>query len=148
MKPESFPLREMLFSDCEAVLCLMSRTPGVSVRDADSPAAIGRFLERNPGLSFVAERDGRIVGCLMAGHDGRRGALYHLAVDADARRQGLASALVAHCLGALEKRGIRKTHVDVFRSNADGNAFWEAAGWTRRDDLYRYSMICGGGSNA
>jgi len=148
MKPESFQLREMMLSDYEAVLALMRRTPGVSVRDADSETAIARFLEHNPGLSFVAEQDGRLVGCLMAGHDGRRGALYHLAVAGDCRRQGVASGLVARCLAALERLGIHKTHVDVFRSNAEGNAFWAAAGWTRRDDVHRFSMICGGGSNA
>jgi hypothetical protein len=33
----------------------------------------GRFLDRNPGLGFVAEIGFQIVGCLMCGHDGGRG---------------------------------------------------------------------------
>ena len=140
--------REMTRADYPALIDLMGRSPGVSVRDADSEAAIARFLERNPGLSFVAEREGRLVGCLMAGHDGRRGHLHHLAVDVDCRRQGVGTALVERCLAALAQLGIHKTHLDVYRNNAAGNAFWEKAGWTRRDDTYRFSMIRGAGSNA
>lgn len=138
----------MTTADYPAVIDLMRRAPGVSIRDADSPEAIARFLERNPGLSFVAESEGLLVGCLMGGHDGRRGCLYHLAVDAACRRQGIASALVERCLAELERLGIHKTHIDVFRSNEDGNAFWSRAGWLRRDDLYRFSIIRGGGENA
>ena len=140
--------REMTLADYRAVIDLMQRTPGVSIRDADSSEAIARFLNRNPGLSFIAESEGRLVGCLMGGHDGRRGALYHLAVDAAWRRQGIASVLVDRCLAELARQGIHKTHIDVFRSNEDGNAFWSRAGWVRRDDLHRFSIIRGGGENA
>ena len=89
MKSESILFRTMCLSDYPALIDLMARSPGVSVRDADSEAAIARFLDRNPGLSFVAERQGVLVGCLMGGHDGRRGYLHHLAVDIDCRRQGV-----------------------------------------------------------
>ena len=144
----SISIREMVMADYAAVIDLMRRAPGVSVRDADSAAAIARFLERNPGLSFVAERDGGVLGCLMSGHDGRRGYLYHLAVDAACRRQGVATALVERCLGALERLDIHKMHVDVYRNNTAGESFWRAAGWLRRDELHRFSIIKGGSSNA
>ncbi len=143
-----FSFRAMAPDDYPALLDLMRRTPGVSVRDADTPEGLARFLARNPGLSFVAELDGRLVGCLMGGHDGRRGHLHHLAVDAACRRRGVAAALVERCLAALEREGIRKTHIDVYRDNAAGNAFWRHAGWTRRDDTYRFSIVRGGGPNA
>lgn len=148
MQPEAVSFREMGISDFPSVLELMRRAPGVSVRDADTEAATARFLGRNPGLSFVAERAGTIVGCLMSGHDGRRGYLYHLAVDASCRRQGVATGLVERCLGALESLDIHKMHIDVYRNNAEGEAFWRAFGWMRRDELHRYSIIRGGGANA
>lgn len=141
-------LRAMRPDDYPAMIDLMCRAPGVSVRSADTEAGLARFLARNPGLSFVAELDGRLVGCLMAGHDGRRGHLHHLAVDADCRRLGIASALVTQCLDALESEGIHKTHIDVYRDNLPGYAFWERAGWTRRDDTHRFSIIRGGDDNA
>ena len=140
--------RVMAPNDYPAMLDLMRRTPGVSVRDADTSEGLSRFLARNPGLSFVAERDGRLVGCLMGGHDGRRGHLHHLAVDAGCRRHGIASALVERCLAALAREGIHKTHIDVYRDNAAGNDFWQAAGWARRDDTHRFSLVRGGGENA
>ena len=148
MSTELFACRQMSLADYPEVIDLMRRSPGVSVRDADSAAAIGRYLERNPGLSFVAEREGKIIGCVMGGHDGRRGYLYHLAVAPDCRRLGIGRALVGHALAALAGLGIHKTHIDVYRDNGEGRAFWAAMGWQRRDELDRYSVISGGGANA
>lgn len=48
-------IREMTISDFDRVIALMRRTPGVTIRDADSQEAVGRYLMRNPGFSFVAE---------------------------------------------------------------------------------------------
>ncbi|MGH8017201.1 MAG: GNAT family N-acetyltransferase [Opitutaceae bacterium] len=62
---------------------------------------MSRYLRRNPGLSFVAEVDGQIVGYAMAGDDGRRGYLQHVAVDVAYRRRGIAQTLISRCLAAL-----------------------------------------------
>ncbi|WP_242538933.1 GNAT family N-acetyltransferase [Trinickia acidisoli] len=141
-------IRPMTMSDYDAVIGLMSATPGVSMRDADSRAATSRYLERNPGLSFVAEIDAELVGCIMCGHDGRRGYLQHLVVLPEHRRQGIGNALVECCLTALDALGIRKSHVDVLKTNESAAAFWARHGWKRRTDIDRYSLIRGGGSNA
>lgn len=140
-------LRPMIADDYADVMALLARTSGVSIREADSFEASLRYLERNPGLSFVAHDSERLLGCLMAGHDGRRGYLQHLAVTPDARQRGLATALVERCLAALEDAGIRKAHVDVFCSNADAQAYWERRGWQRRDEIVRYSRVFGDGGN-
>ena len=124
----------------DEVLALMKRTPGVAVRDADSREATARYLERNPGLSFVAQSGGRIIGCAMCGHDGRRGYLQHVVVEPEHRCQGIAHELVTHCLDALEKIGILKTHIDVFATNEAANQYWTRQGWSRRDDIFRYSF--------
>jgi ribosomal protein S18 acetylase RimI-like enzyme len=143
-----FAIRPMVIADYDTVIDLMSRTPGVSFRDADSREATRRYLDRNPGLSFVAERDGLIVGCIMSGHDGRRGYLQHLVVLPEHRRQGIANALVEHCLAALAVLGIVKSHVDVFKTNALAHTYWESQGWKLRTDIDRYSFIRGGRENA
>ncbi len=129
-------------------LALMKRTPGVTVRDADSRSAMARYLERNPGLSFVAEVDGKIVGCALCGHGGRRGYLQHVIVTPEHRRRGIANALVTRCLDELEKIGILKTHIDVFVTNEVGNAYWRRRGWRLRDDILRYSYIRSKNENA
>jgi ribosomal protein S18 acetylase RimI-like enzyme len=130
------------------VIALMRRTPGISIRDADSKTATERYLARNPGLSFLGVDNDQVIGCAMCGHDGRRGYLQHVVVDAAYRGRGLAGALVARCLAELEKLGIDKTHIDVFIDNELANAYWTRRGWQRRDDIYRYSLTRPGKNNA
>ena len=108
----------------------------------DSPEGVERYLRRNPDSCFVAELDGKIVGAILAGHDGRRGYLYHLAVAQAARRRRIGSALVSAALEAPAREGIRKVALVAFGTNADGNAFWERMGFTVRGDLvYRGKVI-------
>ena len=45
-----FEIRSMTMEDYDGVIQLMKRTPGITVRDADSRDATRRYLERNPGL--------------------------------------------------------------------------------------------------
>lgn len=141
-------IRTMGIADYGAVIALMQQTPGISLRDADSSEATVRYLERNPGLSFVCETDQRLIGCVMCGHDGRRGYLQHLVVLPAYRRRGIANMLVENCLAELEKLGIHKCHIDVFKTNALASAYWESQGWTLRTDINRYSFIRSGDENA
>lgn len=138
----------MTISDYDAVIELMQQTPGISFRDADSHESTAHYLERNPGLSFVCEADRQLVGCVMSGHDGRRGYLQHLVVLPAYRRQGIANALVERCLSELEKLGIHKCHIDVFKTNTLASAYWESQGWKLRTDILRYSLVRSGGENA
>lgn len=141
-------LRVMHAGDYDAVLELMQSTPGISLRDADSRAATERYLARNPQMSFVAEAEGRVIACVMCGHDGRRGYLQHLLVLPDYRRQGIAQALVERCLSALEQLGIYKCHLDVFKTNTHAAEYWQGQGWTLRTDIDRYSFTRPGHANA
>lgn len=143
-----FTLRVMTLDDYEAVIDLMKRTPGVSLRDADSRESTAKYLERNPGLSFVAEEEGVIGACVMCGHDGRRGYLQHLVVLPQHRRQGIANALVARCLSSLEALGILKCHLDVFKTNEAAAKYWHSQGWQLRTDIDRYSFTRSGDENA
>jgi len=143
-----FNIIPMQLTDYDAVMDLMRQTPGVSIRAADGLDATARYLARNPGLSFVAAVDGTLVGCVMASHDGRRGYLQHLLVLPAYRKQGIARALVAHTLAALDMVGIMKSHIDVLKTNASGKAWWQNAGWTYRNDIDRYSLIRGSDANA
>jgi ribosomal protein S18 acetylase RimI-like enzyme len=143
-----FTIRIMTINDYENVIDLMKRTPGVTFRDADSYEATRRYLERNPELNFIGKVGDETVGCIMSGHDGRRGYLQHLVVAPAHRRQGIANALVECCLARLEALDIAKSHVDVIRTNTDAHAYWERRGWQLRTDIDRYSFIRNGRSNA
>ncbi len=129
----------MTITDYELVRELLSVTPGVTLRAADSRHSIERYLARNPGLSFVARRESQLVGCVMCGHDGRRGYLQHLAVAPGYRNGGVGRRLVQQCLDVLKRLGIEKVHIDVLAENRAAQKFWQHLGWSRRDDLLRYS---------
>jgi len=131
--------REMTIGDYQEVFKLWSGTEGMGLSDSDSEEEIEKYLARNPGHSFVCEQDGRIVGTVLCGHDGRRGYIYHVAVSDEHRGQGLARMLVSQALDSLRDAGIRKCHLMVFGSNLAGREFWEHIGWQRRDDLLIYS---------
>lgn len=132
-------IRPMRLSDYDAMISLWQTTPGVRLIAADSKLSIGRFLKRNPGFSFVALVNGAIKATAMAGHDGRRGLLYHVAVDVSCRRMGLASQLVNRCMAKLRAAKIDKVQLLVVRGNRLGEAFWKASGWELRKDVLLFA---------
>lgn len=136
-------IRLMKIEDFSACYDLWLRTPGMGLNNIDdSPEGIGRYLRRNPNTCFVAEEEGRIVGVILAGHDGRRGHISHTAVDGAFQRRGIGRQLVEHVLAAMEQEGIIKVNLVVFSHNEKGNAFWESLGFTVRTDLtYRNKSI-------
>jgi len=136
-------IREMTVSDYDGVRDLWMHTPGMGLNTTDdSREGIEKFLRRNPSTNFVAECGGEIVGVIMAGHDGRRGYIYHTAVLPAYRNRGIAKKLVDSALSALETEGISKAALVVFKRNTIGNGFWEHIGFTDREDLvYRNKNI-------
>ena len=133
----------MTIADYDALYDLWLHIPGMGLNTTDdSREGIAQYLKRNPTTCFVAEADGKLIGVIMAGHDGRRGYIYHTAVLPEYRKQGIAMALVDHAMQALEAEGIHKTALVVFASNELGNGFWEHIGFTKREDLvYRNRNI-------
>ena len=136
-------IRTMRPEDYDAVYALWLGCTGMGLNDVDdSREGIGRYLRRNPETCIVAEDDGAIVGAVLAGHDGRRGHINHLAVASAYRRRGLGRALVETALDALSRQGITKVNLTVFAANAEGSAFWERLGFTTRPDLiYRNRVL-------
>jgi ribosomal protein S18 acetylase RimI-like enzyme len=128
-------VRIFRIKDYDAVLALWRRSEGVGLNESDTRAAIAAFLRRNPRLSFVAEKNGRIIGAMLCGHDGRRGYLHHLAVSKRHRQRGIGQQLVSACLAKLRKAGIQKCNIFIFASNASGMKFWTHTGWNLRPEL-------------
>ena len=128
-------IREMRISDYDAVAALWHTISGFAIRSLDE-----KFLSRNPGLSTVAEEDGRVVGAILCGHDGRRATLYHVCVEEPCRKRGIGKAMVVRCMQALQAEGINKVALIAFTHNDVGNAFWKEIGWTERQDLNYYDF--------
>ena len=128
-------VRIMTIEDYEGVYALWKKIKGFGIRSIDA-----RFLKRNPTTSVVAEKDGRIVGSILCGHDGRRGCLYHVCVDEDYRRHGIGKRMVVFAMKALKEEKINKVSLIAFTENDIGNAFWNTIGWTERLDLNYYDF--------
>ncbi len=129
-------IRPMVIGDYDEVLALWQETPGMGLNGYDdSYDGIRRFLSHNPGTSFVAERDGHIIGVILCGHNARRGFIYHTAVAVSERKNGIGKALVDATNDALRDLGIAKVCLVAFADNEIGNAFWERVGFSARPDL-------------
>jgi ribosomal protein S18 acetylase RimI-like enzyme len=133
----------MTTDDYEKVYELWMSCVGMGLNNLDdSKQGIEKFLKRNPDTCFVAEVENTIVGVIIVGNDGRRGYIYHTAVNPQYRKQGIAKSLVDTAMTALQKIGINKVALVVFDRNEIGNAFWEKMGFTVRNDLiYRNKAL-------
>ena len=121
--------REFVIEDYDAAFQLWQRVEGLEIAEGDEKEGVAQFLVRNSGLSRVATDGSTIVGVVMCGHDGRRGHIYHLAVDPAYRRYGLGRRLVKECLERLRTVGIVRAIIQVADYNLGGAEFWKRAGW-------------------
>jgi len=129
-------VREFEVEDYEQVQSIWKSSDGVGLdADVDSRDRIAMYLQRNPGLSFVATEKKQVVGAVLCGHDGRRGYLHHLAVTEKLRGQGVGALLVDKTLSKLRAIGIRRCHIFVYAENDGGIDFWKRIGWNERSDL-------------
>ena len=131
----SLQIDAMAAGDYDEVFRLWQGAEGVGLTEADSREGVEAYLNRNPGLSLVARQEGRLVGAILCGHDGRRGYLHHLAVAPASRNQGIGKALVEEGLSRLARAGIQKCHAWVYQKNVDAQQFWQKCGWQARSDL-------------
>ncbi len=128
-------IRIMTIADFDGICEVWKNHEGTNPVD-DSAEGFAKYIRRNPTTSFVAEDNGKIVGTILAGHDGRRGLFHHVSVLPEYQKQGIGKMLVDNAMDALEKEGITKVLLVVFKDNDNGNAFWEHIGFTKRDDLF------------
>lgn len=130
MKTE-FQIREFIFDyDYEPVLRLwQSIEAGMQVGRSDTPEEIKKKIERDPDLFLIAEISGEVVGSIIGGFDGRRGMVYHLAVQKDLRRLGIGAALLAEVEQRLQAKGCLKVYLLVLDDNLSAIRFYEESGW-------------------
>ena len=131
----SILIRELIHDDLDQTISLWSIFPEVDLTLGDSKEDLSRYLHRNKGLSFVACDGNSIVGAILAGHDGRRGYAYHLAVRPEYQRRGIGSELFSRTLDALWDQGIRKCHAFVYRDNAAAGQFLAKHGFNTPKDF-------------
>ena len=128
-------IRPMTIEDYDEVFAMWQITTKRALSSADEKSQIERYLKRNEGLSQVAVIDGKIVGTVLAGHDGRRGFLHHMAVLPEFRRRRIGHALAETAIAKITAEGIEKTHIFCYQNNETGQKFWSDFGYEKRDDV-------------
>lgn len=136
---QTFSIREFAIEDYEKVYALWQQVFPDTTDESYARETIRVFLQRNSGLSFVAEIAGEIVGCVLTGYDGRRAYLYHLAVAEKYRRLGIGRRLLEKTERAVGEMGVAKIHLTVFKKNLSAKNFYTGLGYRRRRELDFFS---------
>ena len=137
MTTAAITTREFVMADYDGAVALWSETEGVEICEGDSREEIAGYLQRNPGLSRVAEQDGAIIGAVLCGHDGRRAWFNHLAVARTHRGRGIGRRLLDDCVRGLRAAGIKRALILVSADNAMGHEFYLRNGW---EDIAAFAM--------
>jgi ribosomal protein S18 acetylase RimI-like enzyme len=127
-------IREFKIEDYQIVRDLW-QTAGLTLRPGDELDEVRLKLQRDPDLFLVAEEDGRILGSVIGGWDGRRGWIYHLAVNPEHQRKGIGVGLVREVEKRLVAKGAKKVNAQVYRWNERSSEFFKAIGYEAQPDL-------------
>jgi ribosomal protein S18 acetylase RimI-like enzyme len=124
-----FSVRSFRRSDSEPLRTLWGR-----VFPDDPPWNAPEIMIKNkvriqPELLLVGELAGTIVGAVIAGFDGVRGWIYHLAVLPEHRRRGFATTLVRSAEQRLQDLGCPKVNLQVRPTNHEVVAFYRSVGY-------------------
>lgn len=112
--------------------------PGIQLRKSDELEEIEKKARHDPDLFLLAESKGKLVGTVIGGFDGRRGLIYHLAVEASVRETGIGHLLMQAVEGKLKSKGCIRCYLLVTRDNEHAMKFYENQGWSRMDNVHVY----------
>ncbi|GIW33489.1 GNAT family acetyltransferase [Meiothermus sp.] len=136
------PIREFRMADYSSVMALW-QDAGLELNPSDSFEGLQKKLERDPDLFLVVEEDGQILGALLAGYDGRRGWLYHMAIHPFGQGQGWGKRMMEELEARLRAKGCQKLNLLVEPSYSGAQDFFERLGY-RRDELIFMEKWLGG----
>jgi len=130
-------IRSAALTDIDAVLAFWRESAeGTSI--SDDRDGVARLIERDPDALILAEREGRLVGSVIAGFDGWRCHLYRLAVHPEQRRRGIGSALLTAAEERFVALGGRRGDAMVLERNETGQHAWRAAGYAPEEQWRRW----------
>jgi GNAT superfamily N-acetyltransferase len=130
------PIRTATDADIPAVLALWERARSEAAVTEDTEDGVRQAIDA--GALLVAEVDGRLVGTVIAGWDGWRGALWRLAVEPAERRRGVGRALVEAGEARLRGLGAVRITALVGREEDEAGAFWEGTGYSEDPKIRRF----------
>lgn len=130
-------IRRMEPEDYEQAYALWQRTPGMHLHSLNNTyGGIAALLAKNPSSCFVAvDGDGNVIATALSATDGRKGYLYHVAVDEHWQGNGIGTALINRIYEVFKALGIVKLGLLVVSDNTEGQEFWLRRGWNTRPDV-------------
>ncbi|MCO7124355.1 GNAT family N-acetyltransferase [Sporolactobacillus shoreicorticis] len=129
-------IRRMVSEDYEGAYDLWTRVPGMNLNSLDnSYEGIDRIIRKNPETCLVAVTNERIIGTILGGTDGRKGFLYHTAVDPVHQGKGIGTQLIDRVCSIFKREKITKIGLHVVLDNEEGKQFWRKKGWNFRPDI-------------
>jgi ribosomal protein S18 acetylase RimI-like enzyme len=133
-------IREFRFPDDYAGVRLLweNAGSGIQLRRSDTLEEIQKKVQHDPDLFLLAEAEGKIVGSVVGGFDGRRGMVYHLAVDQLHRKQGIGERLMDELESRLIGKGCIRCYLMVTVENESAMRFYEKRGWEHMDHIITY----------
>lgn len=139
---KKYKVRTMVFSDYDEVYKLWHSIKSFAIRQIDdSRDGIVKFLKRNKTTCVVAVCNGKIIGSILCGHDGREACFYHVCVREDMRNHGVATHMVNYIIDKLNKLNINKIRLVAFKNNKLGNKFWKDIGFVQNKNINIYEKV-------
>ena len=140
MSPPAWNIREFSLDEYNRITDLW-RKAGLPFKPEgrDSRASLEKELKLGQGVIFLAVADSRIIGSVLATHDGRKGWINRLAVHPEFRRCSVASSLVKAAETWIEENGIEITACLIEGYNSGSMAFFSAAGYEKHEDVRYFS---------
>ncbi len=126
------PIREFRLEDYDQVFKLWKEA-GLLFRPGDERGEVAQKIKRDPELFLVAEEDGSLIATVLGAWDGRRGWIYHLAVDPKRQRKGVGTRLVRELERRMEGKGVLKVNAVVYRDNKKSIEFFTKLGYQLDD---------------
>ena len=122
----SMKLRNIKIEDYEKLIPFWKAN--YFVTEMDSFERFKLFLEKNPGLSTMAEENEVIIGTALGSFDGRRGYLQKVVVYKALRKKGIGEQLVKNVIKKLQK--ISATYIPI-SVEKDFASFYQKCGFKK-----------------
>jgi ribosomal protein S18 acetylase RimI-like enzyme len=141
-RADGLEIREFRIEDYDRVMALWT--------EGDLPLKpLGRDSRQNiarqtglPNVRFLVAVDkpgGRVIGTVLATHDGRKGWINRLAVDAGLRKKGIGARLVVAAEHWLESQGMDILACLIEEDNAVSMAVFEKLGYKKHPEIIYFA---------
>ena len=126
--------------DYDSVMTLWKES-GLPVKPLgrDSREKMLKEVTRDTATFLVAESGGKLIGTVLATHDGRKGWINRLATAPEFRHQGIARQLLEAAETALYQRGLEIVACLIEDYNDVSMQFFNKAGYVKHTDIFYFS---------